>query len=361
MPEYRAVEVTVDTAELVPPVFYQVFGYTYFDAEMYRPDAVAAAVAGGRLVAFVAVDPGGAARGYVGVRFRFPAPDLAEVGPILVDPAVGPAEGGQILRALTGAVSAAAAELARRRGLRAFATLNSTCHQLTQRLVGQMDFVATGLFLAWLPAWDERVRRPVHQRSHGDRPRAGRRTEAVAVRPFRQLCEPRTVAPPRRLRSVLELVYGDLRLPVSFGPGLAARGTSEITAAVDPGCGRAVVELVRVGADAADALVDRLEHYRDGMLDVIHIALPLTRAEIGPAVDALLSAGCRYAAVLPFYREHDVLILQYLNGIGIDVRETDLVTEAARRLLREIIAPAPQALHGAPALGGARVLEGTAP
>lgn len=347
MPEYRAVKVTADTAELVPPVFYQVFGYTYFDASMYRPDAVAAAVAEGRLVAFVAVDPGGAARGYIGVRFRFPAPGLAEVGPILVDPAASPAAGGQILRALTGAVKAIAPELARRRGLRAFATLSSTCHQLTQRLVGRMDFATTGLFLAWLPAWDERVRRPVHQRSHGGRPRSGRRTEAVAVRPFHKLCAPRTVAPPERLRPVLEMVYGDLRLPVSFAPGYSPAGISDITADVDPACGRAVVELVRAGADAADALVDRLEHYRDGMLDVIHFALPLTQAEIGPAVDALTRAGCRYAAVLPFYRGHDVLVLQYLNGTGIDVVETDLATEAGRTLLREVIAPAPMTLDGA--------------
>lgn len=348
MSRFAVVECKSETAVLVPPLCYRVFGYTYFDPTMYDSAAVAAALDGGRMVAFVAIDRGGDARAMVALRFRFPTLHLAEVGPLLIDPAVPAPLSGHLLRALIEAVSTRVRTLAGEGGLRGLVSLESTWHQLTQRLVHQLGFVTTGLFLAWQPSWGERVRLAPHERAAAgtwagrSRRAAHRRTETVSVRAFPTRCRPYGVAPPHRFRATLRMVYDELGLPVTFVPSSPAHGESAVSTAVDAGCSRAVVELSHHGADARDVVLDHLAHYRGGMVDVIHFLLPLSATGIDGPVEALLQAGCRYGALLPFYRGHDVLALQYLNHVEAWHSGPPLFSPRARRLWAEVIGPDPE-------------------
>jgi hypothetical protein len=346
MGEYTVREVTRETAALVPPLLYRGFGYTYSDTLLYTADGVAAAVEGGRTTLFLATDGEGEGRALLALRFPFPSRSLGELGALLVDPTLPGPAGGHVLRLLADALQARSRVLAREEGLRALVSTEVTVHRLTQRLVEQFGFVQVGILLGWVPAWAERLRCPPEERgrepSHAAQPagpRGHRRSETVSVRAFSRLVDPYEVSVPRVFEAPLRRLYHEMKLPVSFTPPRPARGRSEVQVELDVGRGLARVELVHAGADAAEVLLERLAHFRTGMVDVVHVAVPLSGAGVDRAVEALLAAGSRYAAVLPFYRGHDVLLLQYLNDVRVELSENLLLTPAARRLYREVVGP----------------------
>lgn len=358
MGEYTVVEVTRETAALVPPLLYRGFGYTYVDTSLYTPEGVAAAVEGGRTTLFLAADEEGEGRALLALRFPYPSRRLGELGVLLVDPALSGPAGGHVLRLLADALRARSRVLAREEGLRALASTEVTVHRLTQRLVEQFGFAPVGILLGWVPAWAERLRCRPEDRTRasslaaeaGAGPRRHhRRTESVSVRAFSRLVEPYEVSVPRVFEAPLRRLYDEMKLPVSFTPARLARGESQVRVELDLRRGLACVELVHAGADAAEVLLERLAHFRDGMVDLVHLVIPLSGAGVDRAVEALLAAGCRYAAVLPFYHGHDVLLLQYLNDVRVALSENDLFAPAARRLYREVVGPA----GGVPAVEGA--------
>ncbi len=238
--------------------------------------------------------------------------------------------------------------LARQCGLRALASQEVTVHKLTQRLVNQFGFTTTGMLLGWTPAWGERLRLLPAERtpspSDGTEARVSlhrnhRRTETVSIRPFLKLCEPYAVALPRRFEPTLRTLYDALGLPVRFIPPVAPWGRSRVVTDLDLRRSLAVVELTQVGTDAADVLLDRLVHFRDGMVDLIHFVLPLSGPSVEEVTDILVESGCRYAALLPFYRGYDVLMLQYTNMLEIDLSESDFHSPMARALYQAVISP----------------------
>lgn len=347
MGEYTVVEVTRETAALVPPLLYRGFGYTYADTSLYTPEGVAAAVEGGTTF-FLGVDGAGQGRALLALRFPYPARRLGELGALLVDPAVSGPAAGQLLRLLLDALQARAWLLARGDGLRALVSTEVTVHTLTQRLVERFGFVPVGMLLGWTPAWAERLRCLPGERTRAPAPggvaRAGtdggrRRSETVSVRPFRTMLEPYQASLPRVLEAPLRALYAQLGMPVSFVPARPARGESVVEVRLDLRRSLARVELVHAGADAAAVLLERLAHFREGRVELVHFALPLAGASVDEAVEALLDAGCRYAALLPFYRGHDVLLLQAVDDGAVEPPEDGLLAPAARRLLREVVLP----------------------
>ncbi len=72
MTGYTVVEVTPETASLIPPLLYRGFGYTYTDAAMYQTDSILAAMHGGRNTYFIGIDGSGQARALLALRFRYP-------------------------------------------------------------------------------------------------------------------------------------------------------------------------------------------------------------------------------------------------------------------------------------------------
>ena len=122
-------------------------------------------------------------------------------------------------------------------------------------------------------------------------------------------------------------------------PPVAPWGRSRVVTDLDLRRSLAVVELTQVGTDAADVLLDRLVHFRDGMVDLIHFVLPLSGPSVEEVTDILVESGCRYAALLPFYRGYDVLMLQYTNMLEIDLSESDFHSPMARRFIKPLLVP----------------------
>ena len=343
---FQVKEVTPDTAHLVPPLLYSVFGYSYTDDTLYEVAGVVAAVSGGNQIIFLGMDGSGRARGLLAMRFSFPSTALAELGMLLVDPELPVPQSGKLLQMLGGRLTREAHTLARTRGLRGLISTEVTVHTMTQRLVQRFGFVSTGIYLGWAPSWAERLRAPPSERLRGSamsrrRQEPGcerRRTETVSALPFDKMVQPYAIALPTRFAACLRTVYKKLGLPVTFVPAVPARGRSAVVEQLSLRRSRVLVELTDVGSDAPGLLLERLAHYRDGMVDLIHFALPLRTPDLDPSVETLVAAGCRYAALIPLFRGDDVLVIQYLNQVEVDLTENDLHCELARMLFRELIA-----------------------
>ena len=350
--DFRIIEVTQQTAHLIPPLLYRVFGYTYTDHSLYCQEGVAESVMTGRNIYFAAIDEvSGEALGVLALRFTFRPDMLAELGMLAVDPAVCPATSGKMLLMLRDALRRKAQILAREKTLRCLLSTEVTVHTLTQRLVEQFGFATTGIYLGWTPSWAERLRSPPSERlGHSATTAAARgvrRTETVSALPFDKLVPPYPVAVPESLEPMLRRIYDSLQLRVGFVRGTPPEGYSTLTEDLDLRRVRAVLELTRVGSDAVDLLQERLDHYAAGRVDLVHIALPLTGTDLEPVVAALRASGALYAALLPLCRGYDVLMLQVVNAPFAPLAEGDLHSSIAKELFREVVAPAQAGINTA--------------
>jgi hypothetical protein len=263
---------------------------------------------------------------------------------LAVDPSLPPAVSGRVLLLLGEALRRKAYYLVHRQGLRGLVSTEVTVHLLTQRLVEQFGFATTGIYLGWTPYWAERLRSVPAERTH--RPRsptvqmsALRRSETVSVVLHEKLISPYIVALPHSFEKLLRELYMTVKLPARFVGGVPPSGASVLAEEVDLRRNRAVVELISVGEDAADLLLHRLGQYRSGLVDLVHFALPLTEVDIEPVVTALLADGVQFAALLPLYRGHDVLMLQAVNAPFVPLTVDDLHSAFAKTLFRTVVAP----------------------
>jgi hypothetical protein len=341
--ELKVTQIAQAEAHLIPPLLYRVFGYTYTDESLYLLEGVIAAISGERNLFFAVIDvDADEARGLVAMRFCYPSSAVAELGMLLVDPVMSPAASGKVLRKLGDIVDRKSRSLAHERGLLGLISTEVTVHTLTQRLVEQFGFITTGIYLGWTPAWAERLRiepsgriqlPPIRNFSGVNL----RRTETVSTLPFGKVLKPYVVALPRSFGRILSDLYIALKLPASPTTGVPAKGSSVIVEDLNIRRSRVVLELTTIGADAAELLLTRLAHYRSGLVDLVHFALPLTEVDIDPVVEALVASGARYGALIPLYRGHDVLMLQYVNSAIATLTARNFHSPLAKRLFQEIV------------------------
>ncbi len=325
-------------------LMYECFGYSFSWPWIYNESLVLDELKDGKRFFFMVYDPAGEARAILGLNRSFPTRQLASMAPFVVDPRVSRADSGRYLHMLLKAIEDQAWELVVTEGLRAVVAQPVCEHRLTQRLVRAMEFVSTGLLLGTTPGAGDRLRRPPEDRigsqglslirSADDRRRT---SETLVVRPVpRGFKESETVALPGRFESVLRETYTALRVPVEFGEAPQAQGRSRLECSYDVHRSFATVELTEIGDDAGDVLIERLEHYRDGYAELVHIIVPLGLADPEPAVEALVHWGCRYGGLLPCYRTSGVLLLQYLTVPAVLPTEAELIDPLARRIFQEI-------------------------
>lgn len=341
MSALQVASLTEATARSIPDLLYRGFGYTYFDEWMYHPDSILEKVRAGTHHFFVGLDEGGVARAIMGLRFPYPNKGVGDLGTLLTDPAIRGIESAQVLRQLLDAARETALHLVRQQGLRVLVSSEVTVHQLSQRLVANAGFVTTGMYLGWCPAWAERPRVQPADSSRGKKAGIrkmlhGRRTETVSVRPFLKLFEPYAVSLPARFEKLLRLLYEELELPVSFVAPAPPAGRSRVECSLNHRRSLALVELVEVGSDAPQRLVESVDHYVAGQVDLVHVALPLGAGDVEPAIEALVAKGCQYAALIPCYRDSDVVILQYLNHVDPNLGESQLHSDLAKRIFRTL-------------------------
>ena len=343
MSDFEVQPLSAENVGSVPELLYRGYGYTYTDEWMYDPEKIMEASSTRKYHFWLGIDKAGKTRAIVAMRFPYPSRSLGELGTLVADPAIREIESGQIIRQMAVALGEKALAMAMDSGLKALISTESTAHQLTQRLVNRIGFTPCGIFLAWLPAWAEHPQSlpVIHSELRGEASISEefflkRRAETVSALPFWGLFQPYEVSLPARFEKLTRLIYDKLKLPVEFVPFKEPAAESKIECTLNFRRSFATVELLEVGEDAPTILLERLEHYRNGRVDLIHFVLPLAKGDINPCVDALISLGCKFAALLPCYRDSDVIVLQFLNNVEVNLTEDQLYSEMTKTIFRSL-------------------------
>jgi hypothetical protein len=331
---------TPPLAARIPRFVYKIFGYSNPDVRLYSAEAVVQDVATGRRDLLVCTDSQGEIRGIIDITYSFPSPHIAEINELLIDPELPPDAGGSALKLLLEAFQVRIRFLADTRSLRSLVSLEVTEHQLTQRLAQQMGFTTAGVFLGQSPGWQRLLKSPPLQRhaaveNIAESPSL-RRNMVVSVRPFRTRTPPQILSVPARYEGLIREIYTDFRVRFEFAQSPAPAGETVIHSEIDHRRRLAVVEIVRAGSGAADAVLERLRHFRRGFLDVVRLVLPLAGVDIGEITERLVEEGCGFAAVFPQYRESPVLVLQHVDKETLAPVESGVLTRRATRLLESL-------------------------
>lgn len=341
--EITAAALAPDLLDRVPGFFCRVFGYTYSDERVYDPVQLREDILAGKRELLIATGDDGAIRGLMDLTFTLPSRRIGEIGELLIDPEAGEAGGGRMLKMLIELFKKRMRALCEERDLRTMYSLEVTEHQLTQRLAKEVGFVTGGVYLGHVPGWQRQLKSPPTQRALRLQSgvaagrKGGRRSMVVAVRPIRTRTPLQTICLPERYDSLIREIYADYRLACEFTGGRAPHGDTTVTCRVDFQRSIALVEATSIGADAADVLIGKLEHYRSGFVEVVRIILPLSETAIGDVVERLVEAGCGYAAVLPQYRELPVLILQSLDASKLAPIEQGVLSPRAARIVGDLL------------------------
>ena len=343
MPSFTIQRATAENVRHIPDLIFSVYGYTYESPWMYEPSKIMEAVDAGRVIFFLAVNSAGKPKGCLGLGFPFGARAIGYFTTLAIAPDVRGVESGFIFRDLTREVTRTASELSVKAGLRVIMSTEVTLHHLSQRLILRYGFVNCGIFLAWCPPWSDRTR---DFQSVGSAQRAGcvpqrqayyeRRAEVISIRAFVSKIPAAQVCLPARYAGLLREVYRAARLPATFVGGRRPDGPAEVEERLDYVRSLGVIDVTRVGADTIAVIAGKMNRMRDGMLDLIHVYLPLTQGDISEQVEALAQQGFSYCTVIPVYRSGDVLVMQYLNGIESTLTEAQLFSPLAKTIFRRM-------------------------
>lgn len=330
-------------AEGIPDFIYRIFGYSYTHSWLYNPRQIRNFVEDDSQTGFVCVAADGSVKALLLMAYSFPSRQILEIAELLIDSDLGQLGGGYVLRQF---IETLQAELWRRAdncGLRTVMSLEVTEHQLTQRLSQHMGFFTAGVFLGYTPGWQRQLRTTPEQRLtegtglHAAGQEGGRRTMVVSARPFRSKTPPQTLTLPSRFEELVRQIYKDFRLAHEFVRPRQPSGTGRVESSVDFIHGRAVIEVREIGTDTPDLLLERLHHFRNGFIDLVHFVLPLSGDDIDCAVERLSAAGCVFGAVLPQYHDCPVLVMQSVNRATLAPIPRGVLSPRAAEILAKIL------------------------
>jgi hypothetical protein len=222
-------------------------------------------------------------------------------------------------------------------------SLEVTEHQLTQRLSHHMGFFTAGVYLGYIPGWQRQLRTTPEQRLAGGKSlhtagvEGGRRTMVVSARPFRSKTPPQRLTLPSRFEKLVRKIYKEFRLAHEFIRPQRRPGAGQFESSLDFIRGRAVIEVREVGESTPDILLERLQHFRNGFIDLVHFVLPLSGDDIDCTVDRLSEAGCVFGAVLPQYRDCPVFVMQSVNRAALAPIPSGVLSPRAAEILANIL------------------------
>lgn len=341
----RIEKLSAASADAIPDFVYRIFGYSYTHAWLYEPQQIRNFIEEDSQTGFVCVSADGSVKALLLLAYSFPSREMLEIAELLIDPDIGQLGGGYVLKQFVEALQAELWSRADSRGLRTVMSLEVTEHQLTQRLSNHMGFFTAGVYLGYIPGWQRQLRTTPEQRltgggtglhSAGDE--GGRRTMVVSARPFRSKTPPQRLTLPSRFEGLVRKIYKDFRLAHEFVPPRQRPGAGRFESSVDFIRGRAVIEICEMGAETPDLLLERLQHFRNGFIDLVHFVLPLSGDDIDGAVERLSVAGCVFGAVLPQYRDCPVFVMQSVNRAALAPIPRGVLSPRAAEILADILA-----------------------
>ncbi len=281
----------------ISQLMYRTYGSTYFNADVYYPERVAAHNANGSVISFVACAEDGYVAGHSALELNQPG-RVAEAGQAAVDPA-------HRGHGLLSRMKELSLEEAGQRNLLGWYADAVAVHTLTQKLNVDHGGHLTGVDLGISPK-TERFR------GFGE------------VQPQRVTCllyfhwlkppQPRKLYLPDRHREMASAIYRRLECPFEFAAGALPEGHGMLAVKVDPAAGTAFVRADQIGADTVHSVRHaKRELVERSVAAVVYVELPVEDAGTAYAMEQLEQFGFAFAGIAPHFSERgDLVRLVYL-------------------------------------------------
>ena len=337
MPEELTIAVRAlvpDEAESLVDLLRRCYGDTYIDPTFYDPQAVHERLTSRTLHSIGAWTTDALLVGHMAIAVRPWGGNTADAGMTLVAPSH---RGEGIARKVAVGLAKQAIAL----GLVGVHDYPVTVHAATQRL-GKGYGIDTGLMLANLPAdvsFQAMDNRAAHQRTS-----SVVRWLPVGSAPARE------VYLPARYRPRIESLYDEARLrrtPLTE-PKAPTERPSRVEVSLDERRRTARFRVTQIGADLATCIGAATDDaHRKGAL-IAHVDLPLSDAGTTWAPGALCGLGYSFSALLPEYRNGDVLRLQWLSEEATASAPSVLSSEALRSMASYVLEDRAEVLAAMP-------------
>lgn len=337
-------QATIQDIDQIIALTYKVHGYTVIDGWMYDKSAIKAYIQDGRIHYLINIDKNHQLNGMVSI--FYPEPNnlrYAVIGTLFTEPELRKINSGFIVVKLMERLVGYLEQTAKTSQLTTVICYMATVHQHTQRLISafkkKCKFVPVGMYIDWAPAWSDKERAHemagLNHREHLNFSHDvffQRRTNMVATKVYSAKRKPYQISLPDCYIAILKKLYSQLDLPVTFCQWRDYDAQTRIECKLDHNRASGLIQVLNTGRDLKALLEQALQHYLEGMLPVIHIALPLNRGNINEAVVALTAKGCQFAALLPSYQgsDTDYLILQYIANIQHKILKEQLYSEECK-------------------------------
>jgi anti-sigma regulatory factor (Ser/Thr protein kinase) len=312
---------TADDAIEVMRLFYDCYRYSYFNEQVYSPQALGRMIASGEIDSFVAALPSGRLVAHLALIRDPNRPNAIECGMAAADPAYP----GHHLFNKTAML--AAEQILHSRKTIVFAGC-VTAHVASQKIALHGGANECGLMLGAVPAEDfAGLKRKDH----------GRGTILFVVQLLAERAPPALVLPPDHEAFIAGL-YERCRIPFTRGTaGPFKEGHTDITISVRPKVGTVRATVQRIGGDLIDRIKAMMHGARQSRADVGQLFLPLTDPALPHAVAGLEPLGWFVTGILPEGgTAGDVLLMHWLNGWAMDYDAVEMARLEGRQLLKEV-------------------------
>jgi anti-sigma regulatory factor (Ser/Thr protein kinase)/GNAT superfamily N-acetyltransferase len=283
----------VDVSQLL----YRSYGNTYFNADVYYPDRIAAQNANGSVLSFVAEADDGSIVGHSALELNQRGP-VAENGQAVVDPA-------HRGRGLLSRLRDVAVEEAGRLDLVGWYADAVGVHARTQKSNVDHGGQLTCVDLAISPKTE------VFRGFGGEQPQ-----RVTCLMYFHWLKSPsqRTVHVPSRHREIVATIYDRLQCPVQYGTPAAPSGHGTLAVKVASSAALAVVRADQLGSATAQSIRHaKRELVEQARVEVVYVELPMEDPGTPAVSEALEGEGFALAGIAPHFSPRgDLLRLVYL-------------------------------------------------
>jgi serine/threonine-protein kinase RsbW len=320
-------QATADDADEVIRLFYDCYRYSYFNEQVYSPEALGEMIVKGEIDSFVAELPDGRVAAHLALVHSRDRPKAIEYGMAATDPAC---RGRGIFEKMMQFV----ADPAARSGKNVRFGGAVTAHVASQKAFYRLGFNECGLMLGAVPAENFSGLEAKDQ---------GRGTilflsDLQTTRPA-----PTLFIPPQH-HDFISGLYGRSRIPFQAGEAApVAHESTDITVSVRPKIGVVRATVQCIGADLGDRIKIMMHAARLGRVEVGQLFLPLTDPALPDAVTLLEGMGWFVTGMMPEGgAAGDVLLMHWLNGWAMDYDAIAMGRDEGRRLVEDIRARDPE-------------------
>lgn len=318
---------TPDDADELIRLFYDCYHYSYFNEQIYSPEALGAMIEKGEIDSFVAQLKSGRLVSHQALVHYADRPNAVECGMAATDPAY---RGHGILDRMLKLAN----EQALHSSKRAWFGGGVTAHVASQRACLHIGMNECGLMPGAVPP----------ERFLGlNAGVQGRGTILFLAGLLGDRTPPRLVLPPAHEAFITGL-YEHCRIPFARGDaGPATQDHADITVSVRPKLQVVRVTVQKIGGDLTSRIEAIMHGARQSRAEVGQLFLPLADSALPQAVAALEAIGWFVTGILPEGSTvGDVLLMHWLNGWAMDYDAIEMAREEGHQLVKEVRARDPE-------------------